>query len=157
MNLCPGPHFPGYGKHSRIRDNQGIAGLRLHVPQLPKIFRRPLKVVIVGKNIRRDINLHAVGMGKSNPFRHLLSGKIFRLCPQSESFSSDVDRIRTKKHRCFQHFQTSCRNQQLRLPSVTQSRSPSPPLLRKLFYAFSILTLSVTPSPTGSTAVSSWG
>ena len=64
------PHFSGNVKHARIGNDQSIARLRLHVPQLTEIFRRPLQIAVVGKDIGSHIHLHPMGMGKGNSLFH---------------------------------------------------------------------------------------
>ena len=111
MNLRLGPHLPGQGEHARVGNDQRVTPLRLHIPQAGKISRGLLQILIVGKNIGRDIYLHASGMGKNDALGHLFRGKILRLGPQPERFAAYVHRVRPEDHRRLQHLQAARRDQ----------------------------------------------
>ena len=102
----PGPH-----KESRIRHKQGV---RPDLFQKGKIFVRLFQIRVMGQDIDRDVDLHAVFMGEPDPLRHLFLRKILSLCPEGESLPSDIDRIRPVEDGCLQYLQAGSRNQQLR-------------------------------------------
>ena len=102
MNLHIRQNPPRNGKHAGIRNNERVRADR---PQLSEIFLHAWKVPIMGENIRGNINLHAPVMSEGNPFPDLVVGEIFRLGPQAEGLSSQVDRVRTVDHRRFQRIQ----------------------------------------------------
>ena len=50
------------------------------------------------KNIRSHIDLYLALMGESNPFFHLLHGKILRFRPKAESFSTNINGVCSENH-----------------------------------------------------------
>ena len=173
MDLHLRPYLPGNGKHTGIRQNQAITSLRLHIPKLPKVITGAFQILVMSQNIGGDINLHPMGMCKSNSLRHLLRRKIFRLSPQSKGFTADINCICSKDHCGTQHLQTPRRNQQLRFFHLLPFHFPHPSFLYVCYDPFlsrspfgkpshtppfsHSLVVSVTPSPTGRITVSNSG
>ncbi len=90
--------FPRQRKHAGVSYDQRI---RLQFLKLPKIIPSSFQVIVMCQNIRSHIHFNALPMGKSNPLRHLLCRKIFRLGTQPESFAADIYRIRAKNNSRF--------------------------------------------------------
>ena len=95
-------------EHARIRNDQRI---RPDLFQFFKIFPHARQILIMSQDICRNIDFHALLMGKADPFFHLLHGEIFRFGAKAESFATDIDRISAEYDCCFQYFQAARRDQ----------------------------------------------
>ena len=116
-------------KDRRVGDDEGV---RLHFPQLLKIFPHTGKVAVVGQDVGRHMDPHAVVVGKADALRHVLPGKIFRLGPQAEGLAAYIHCVRAEDHSGLQHLQAAGRDEQFRMsvhsvfPFFTLTASPSP-------------------------------
>ena len=121
--------FFGYLKDCRISNDEGI---RFHFPKFLKVRPHTGKVVIVGQDIGCHMHPHAVLVGESDSLRHVLSGKVFRLCPQAKGLTAYIHCVRAEDHCCLQHLQAAGRDEQFRMsvhnvfPFFTLTASPSP-------------------------------
>ena len=82
-------------KNARIRDDQRI---RPQFLQLLEILPNPRQIPVVGQDIRRHMNPHAMSMGEGDALPHILHGKILRLGPKAVGLSADIDRVRAEGH-----------------------------------------------------------
>ncbi len=95
MDLHVRKHLPGDEKHSRIGDDQGI---RLHIPQLLKIFFYLVQIPVMSQNIGSHIDPYSPLVGKTDPFSHFLQRKIVGLGPETESLTAQIYGIGAVDH-----------------------------------------------------------
>ena len=91
-------NLSGDRKDSRIRDDQSVRSIRLHVFKLRQILTHTIQIIVMCQNIGSHIHLHLMRMCESDTFRHLLLREVLGLCPKSKRLTSDIDRIRSIDH-----------------------------------------------------------
>ncbi len=97
-------------EHAWIRDENRIDP---RLGEFLKIRSYPLKVIVVGEDVRRHENLDLMCMGVGYAFPDLLQCKVFCIGPKSEGLSAEVNGIGPVVHGGLQYLQRTRWNQKL--------------------------------------------
>ena len=103
--------FSRESEYSGVCNNEGV---RMEFLQFFQIDAYSFQISVMCQNIDCHMHLDPVFMCVADPLRHIVTTEIFCLCPESEHFSADIDRICPKGDRHLQHLQAGGRNQKLR-------------------------------------------